>query len=480
MSPRRTTPPPASRSKLKNVRLFKESELEPASNLVSLDKITLPTTQPRRYFDPQAMASLVESVKSDGILQPLLVRALGEKYEVVAGERRYRAAQAAELTEVPVVVREMTDEQAVQYALVENLQREDLNPVEETEGILSLLSLRLGWEKAEVTSLLYRMENEAKGKITRNVSGNLSASTVEQVFSGLGRMNWQSFVRTRLPLLKLPEDILEVLRSGGIEYTKAKEIAKLELESERGELLEEAIADSLSLSQIRERVKASQPQNKQGEFTARLDATARRVKKSKVWENPSKRSRLESLLAQIEELIAEEGLDESQFGKKEGLDESQFSKEAEVTQELPQTTTKRKRTSPTKSKKDTLESKSSVTEELSNEAPPLQEETAAVPEEGETPSSEPLDESKLETEEETTQKDGELLDELSYKSLTHAEMAKRLGIRTSTLSEAKKKTNFAEWSKSKDPEASAWQWVAESKRFVKSEKLGEELSSNLM
>jgi ParB family chromosome partitioning protein len=146
-----------------------------------------------------------------------------------------------------------------QYALTENLQREDLNPIEETEGILQLLALALRVEPAEVSSLLYRMENEAKGKITRNVSGNSEASTVEKVFAELGRMNWQSFVRTRLPLLKVPDDILEALRAGRIEYTKAKEIAKLESKEDRAELLEAAIEIPLSLSQIREQVKAKKP-----------------------------------------------------------------------------------------------------------------------------------------------------------------------------------------------------------------------------
>jgi ParB family transcriptional regulator, chromosome partitioning protein len=307
MSPRRTTPPPASRSKLKNVGLFKESdELEPASNLVSLDKITLPATQPRRYFDPQAMSSLVESVKSDGILQPLLVRALGEKYEVVAGERRYRAAQAAELTEVPVVVREMTDEQAVQYALVENLQREDLNPVEETEGILGLLCLRLGWKKAEVTSLLYRMENEAKGKITRNVSGKEETETIEQVFASVGLINWQSFVRTRLPLLKLPAEILDALRSGRLEYTKAKAIAQIKDETERKALLNDVLSYSLSLSQIKERVKAAQPPTEDSLLASRLKTTYNKAQKSKVWNNLKKRKQLEKLLAQLEDLIDKE------------------------------------------------------------------------------------------------------------------------------------------------------------------------------
>jgi len=172
MSPRRATQPPADRSKLKNVALFNEDDENFVPTKVLLDKIILPSTQPRRYFDPKAMQSLVESVKREGILQPLLVRPVGDKYELVAGERRYRAAQEAALTEVPVTVREMSDEQAVQYALTENLQREDLNPIEETEGTLQLLALRLGCETADVSSVLYRMENEAKGKITRNVSGN--------------------------------------------------------------------------------------------------------------------------------------------------------------------------------------------------------------------------------------------------------------------------------------------------------------------
>lgn len=470
----RKSPKPSAR-RLRNVTLFSEAdEAVPSTLIVPLAKIIISQAQPRRYFAPEAMQALAESVKKDGVLQPILVRPVGDKYELVAGERRYRAAQEAGLTDIPAVVRPMSDTEAVRFALTENLQREDLNSVEETEGILELLAITLEYPTAEVTLLLQRLQKEIKRKkLSHNVMGQSEVESVppelaiiQSVFDLLGRMSWESFTSNRLPLLNLPADILEALRSGRIEYTKAKEIAKLELESERGELLEEALSQSLSLSQIRERVKASQPQNKQGEFTARLDATARRVKKSKVWENPSKRSRLESLLAQIEELIAEEGLNESQFSKRKGLNESQFSKEAEVTQELPQPTTKRKRASSTKSKKDTLESKFGVTEELSNEVPSLQEETASVPDEQEFPLIEPLDESRLETEEETNQKDSELLDELPSLSLTQAEMAKRLRVRTSTLSEAKKKTNFAEWSKSKDPEASAWQWVAETKCFV--------------
>ncbi|NMG09761.1 chromosome partitioning protein ParB, partial [Brasilonema sp. UFV-L1] len=144
------------------------------------------------------------------------------------------------------------------------------------------------------------------GKITRNVSGNSEASTVEKVFAELGRMNWQSFVRTRLPLLKLPDDILEVLRAGRIEYTKAKEIAKLESKEDRTELLEAAIELPLSLSQIKEQVKRKQPKTELPTLQSRLSATYKKAQKSKVWENPKKREKLEFLLAEMEALLMNE------------------------------------------------------------------------------------------------------------------------------------------------------------------------------
>ncbi len=306
-SPRRTTQkPPAERSKLKNVALFKEPE-QAATDKLPIDKIVLPPTQPRRYFDPQAMQSLVESVKRDGILQPLLVRRVKDQYELVAGERRYKAAQEVGLTEVPVTIREMSDEQAVQYALVENLQREDLNPIEETTGILQLLAMNLECIVDEVPALLYRLNNEAKGIINRSVSVNSNLETVEKVFASLGRMNWQSFVRTRLPLLKLPDDILEALRTGRLEYTKAKEIAKLESAEDRAELLEAAIEMPLSLSQIKEIVKKKQPATETSTLLRRLESTYKRAKKSSVWENQEKQEKLESLLAELEALMADEG-----------------------------------------------------------------------------------------------------------------------------------------------------------------------------
>ncbi|MHC5728871.1 MAG: ParB/RepB/Spo0J family partition protein, partial [Nostoc sp.] len=108
-------------------------------NTIPISLIKLPASQPRRYFDPQKLEELSRSIQKLGILEPLLVRPLlSGDYELVAGERRLRASQIAGLTEVPVVVHDIDDITTYQVRLVENLQREDLNPLEETEGILEL------------------------------------------------------------------------------------------------------------------------------------------------------------------------------------------------------------------------------------------------------------------------------------------------------------------------------------------------------
>ncbi len=278
-------------------------------------------SQPRRYFDPEKLEQLIQSVKQHGILEPLLVRPIPKnQYELVAGERRYRAAVALKLELVPVVIKELSEQEALQVTLVENLQREDLNPVDETEGVLQLLSLHLGSNQLESRQLLYQMKNaiEKKNKqdseqiaeqsLARdNVipnSGEQAEQTVQSVFEMIGQ-NWYSFTCNRLPLLNLPQDILEVLRQGKIEYTKAKAIASLKDEAARKELMTEAIAQSLSLREIKERIKAVKPQPQKEEIFNRLDNTYKQVKKSKklILGNARKRKKLESLLAQLEKLF---------------------------------------------------------------------------------------------------------------------------------------------------------------------------------
>ena len=109
------------------IMTLRVSQLEPKSD------------QPRKYFDSEALAQLADSISAHGVLQPILVRELGgERYQIIAGERRFRAAKMAGLIEVPVILFESSEEQAAQIALVENIQREDLNPLEEASAYRAL------------------------------------------------------------------------------------------------------------------------------------------------------------------------------------------------------------------------------------------------------------------------------------------------------------------------------------------------------
>ncbi len=128
--------------------------------------------QPRTRMDPQALSELAESIRAQGLMQPILARAIaGGQYEIIAGERRWRASQLAGLTEVPVLVREVADDVALKMALIENIQREDLNPLEEAQGLQRLIeefdmthqavAESVGRSRVAVTNIL-RLLNLAK------------------------------------------------------------------------------------------------------------------------------------------------------------------------------------------------------------------------------------------------------------------------------------------------------------------------------
>jgi ParB family chromosome partitioning protein len=297
------------RIQMKNTGLFTDDN-ETDINSIAIEKIIPSPYQPRRYFDPKAMSALVASVRKDGILQPILVRLNGDKYEIVAGERRYRAAKEAGLREIPVIIKSLTDEQAQEYALLENLQREDLNPIEETEGILQLLSMTLGLPITDIQSLINQQSNQKKSA-TYNVVRNPEIEKMEQVFTTLGRLSMESFRVHRLPLLKLPEDILDALRQGKIEYTKAKEIAKLKDEAQRAELLEKAIADNMSLSQIKKRLAGLKPQSDVAMPKTKIQQLSKRLNQQKLWEtDKSKWKKIEGWLNKIETLLADNDVPE--------------------------------------------------------------------------------------------------------------------------------------------------------------------------
>ncbi|HEY9878143.1 MAG TPA: ParB/RepB/Spo0J family partition protein [Leptolyngbyaceae cyanobacterium] len=276
---------------------------------ILIGNVRLPKEQPRRYFDEQALQDLMESIRQHGILQPLLVRPLtGELYEVVAGERRYRAAKAVGLETVPVVVRELDDRSALQIALLENLQREDLNPVEETEGVLTLLSLELNVEQDQVVDLLNKAAHPDRNSVD-NVIHSERWQAVTSIFRTVGRFTPESFRTNRLPLLNLPQDVLVYLREGKLAYTKARAIARVKDPDQRQMILQSAIAEDLSLSQIKERITAPSQSSRVPEelpLKQELDSVYKQFKKSKVWDNPAKQKRLRKLLSELRALMDEE------------------------------------------------------------------------------------------------------------------------------------------------------------------------------
>jgi len=264
-----------------------------SAQTASLETIHLPNKQPRRFFDLEKLAQLVESVQEFGILEPLLVRPLENgEYELVAGERRLRAAHELGLTEVPIVVHDLDERQALQVALMENLQREDLNPIEETEAILDLLAIALDTDRAEITSILHQTYNAKQRCHELNQNVLIQHEKIESLLAEVGRFNAGTFRSSRLPLLNLPHDVLSALRSGKIEYTKAQAIAK-----------------NLPLSEIKTQIKAIKPESEPSPekgMVQRWSEIGKRLQKSKVWSNRKKRDRITKLLDELDKLTADD------------------------------------------------------------------------------------------------------------------------------------------------------------------------------
>ena len=134
--------------------LMQENSIDDAlsTNTLPISEIVPNRDQPRKTFDEAALAELAQSIEQHGILQPLLVRPLPSgNYQLVAGERRWRAAMMCKLSEVPVVIKELSDNEAMELAIIENLQREDLNPIEEAEGLQALAD-KCGYTQEEIAN----------------------------------------------------------------------------------------------------------------------------------------------------------------------------------------------------------------------------------------------------------------------------------------------------------------------------------------
>ena len=183
---------------------------------VSLDDIRPNSSQPRKVFDQEALQDLASSIREHGVIQPVLLRPAKNGFELVAGERRWRAARLAGLKQIPAIVRDLTDRQNMFYALIENMQREDLNSIEEARGMEEMMSA-FGLNQEE------------------------TAKTI-----GKSR----SYVTNALRLLRLPQDVQDMVMDGRLSAGHARAIAGLEGEELQSEAAAKCVENGWSVRQV--------------------------------------------------------------------------------------------------------------------------------------------------------------------------------------------------------------------------------------
>ncbi|WP_342995138.1 ParB/RepB/Spo0J family partition protein [Parolsenella catena] len=183
--------------------------------VLSISEIVRNPNQPRKTFDEDKLAELADSIRQNGVLQPILVRRKGQKYEIVAGERRYQASKLAGLKEIPAVVREIDDDKVFQLALIENLQRSDLSPIEEAKGYKQLLTSR-------------SLTQEELAKI-------LSKS--------------RSAIANTLRLMDLPVEVQHMMEQGLLTAGHARAILAVPSEEGRIKLAKKVVTESLTVRQ---------------------------------------------------------------------------------------------------------------------------------------------------------------------------------------------------------------------------------------
>lgn len=189
------------------------NEMEREIIEVSLDDIIPNRFQPRLSFDEQGLNELAESIRQHGIIQPLVLRKIGDKYEIIAGERRYKASYIAGLTKVPAVIIDLNDNESAEVAIVENIQRKDLSPIEEAKSYKKLLD---------------------RGYLTQ-----------DQLASRMGKN--QSTVSNKLRLLNLDEKVQDALLNNKISERHARSLLKLDNKEEQKEVLDEIIEKRLNV-----------------------------------------------------------------------------------------------------------------------------------------------------------------------------------------------------------------------------------------
>ncbi len=215
------------------------------TTMAPIDALVPNPNQPRKNFDKGALEELADSIRQNGILQPILVRKVGSDYEIVAGERRYQAARLAELKEVPVVIREISDDQVFQLALIENLQRSDLDPIEEAQGYRQLI--------------------------------DQNGLTQEQLAKAVSKS--RSTITNSLRLLDLPESVQALMSTR--ELTAGHARAILAVPSMEGRI-------KLAKKVVEERLSVRQTENLASLFSGNADARTPRVPTPKSYKRAAK------------------------------------------------------------------------------------------------------------------------------------------------------------------------------------------------
>jgi ParB family chromosome partitioning protein len=203
--------------------LIPESELSSQERViyVKLEQIKPSPFQPREDFDSQSLEELTQSIREKGVIQPVLARRRGDYYELIAGERRFRAANLLNLKEIPVIIKDVEDEDSLELSLIENIQRQDLNPIEEARAYQYLIDkFNLTQEKMSVV---------------------LGKSRVS--------------VTNTLRLLKLPQEIQEDMRKGRISFAHGRALLEIEDPNQQRRLAQNIISNSLSVRELENLIK---------------------------------------------------------------------------------------------------------------------------------------------------------------------------------------------------------------------------------
>lgn len=205
--------------------LLKEEDFITDENLltVDLDKLKAREDQPRKNFDDDSLEELATSIKADGVIQPIVVRKVGDKYEIIAGERRFRASKLAGLEKVPIVVKNVSDRKARELALVENIQREDLNPIEEAISLKTLME---------------------EYKLTQQELSDIVGKS-------------RSYIANNLRLLNLSDYIKEYLIRGELSPSQGRTLLSLETEEERKKYLDKLLVKEVNIRDVEKKAKQS-------------------------------------------------------------------------------------------------------------------------------------------------------------------------------------------------------------------------------